>query len=448
MRATRAFLHVFPEGPIRGARGGALEGGAFSFTLASNPNERTQGKDLHLSPEIEDVSMNQRVILFAFALLTATIVEAAVIETELGYVDIPPYEDFVDAPAEVKAGIQESQRNMGSDSTVLFVRVKPSESHRGNNYSEMLALSCDPKPSARDAAELKVLANNEYQQVKQIMVANRPGVSLGQLVVTDHYFLTPVDMEILDPSFQKTTLRTINGTARIGGNTFPFSALIVAESRTKRDLFTAKIQAWIELACANNTQHLIQKPTTSSEGETQRTISPFGTFVLTPHFEQRGGAYGEISSSVMQSAHVPMARFVLQQKGLNEGSKEAFSHYARMLQDSTSVDLNRYSSKPAGQYIDITENNDPVGLLVLGGLGTSKLLGIEVSEICFFGGKKSVKVVLRRQSGTNPPVRVTTFLTPLGSTTVQTVFSYRISDSIDWASEIDTIVNSFEFNEN
>ena len=119
-----------------------------------------------------------------------------------------------------------------------------------------------------------------------------------------------------------------------------------------------------------------------------------------------------------------------------------------MLQDSTSVDLNRYSSKPAGQYIDITENNDPVGLLVLGGLGTSKLLGIEVSEICFFGGKKSVKVVLRRQSGTNPPVRVTTFLTPLGSTTVQTVFSYRISDSIDWASEIDTIVNSFEFNEN
>lgn len=383
-------------------------------------------------------------IIFLVA-LSSPVTFGAIVETQHGPLEVPEFEDYVELGTTAKQTVMESQTGDDGSEHFLFARVKPEESQRSGDFSHLLTLAELHESNILTASEFRAAAREMHTEVKQAVGVGLPGVKVGELVLTDTFFLIIAEMQMHDAQGKTSCMRNLSGGALIDGRLFPITALIVSGDSNERDIFTLKVRTWVQHLCALNTRQALPNGGTPSENDGNRERSPQGTFIMPPHFEARGGVYGEMAGAAMQAAHMPTPGFALQQKGLNEGDKEAFSHYARMLQGKIELDLEAYLSRPAGQAVNLDGQDNPIALIVQANLGTSRLLEVETSEMTFFGGHKSVKVVFRRQMDQKPPVRVILYLTPVGKCTIQTVFSYRISDTIDWATEIAIIENSFEF---
>ncbi len=383
-------------------------------------------------------------LILVTAAFSGLAVHAAQFETLTGHIEVPDFEDYVDAGARAR---QEAEAEMEGSARVLLMQIKPAEAQHPGSSSGMISLSEYRTTNTIEVSDFRLAAQEMYGELQQAVRTGLPGIAIGNLILTDDVFLIPADMPQTGVGKLQSVMRSITGGLRIGGRVFPISANIESRDSAERELFLLKIRTWAEYICARNARHELPIKPSQVVDHAVRTKNLYGSFILPAHFEARGGQYRELADSAMQAASIPKPTYVLQQRGLNDVTREALANYARMMQSEIELDLSTYLAIPVGDTVVLDGDENPIAFVINKGLGTSRLLQVETSEMCYLGGRKSIKVVLTRQLGQNAPVRVLTFLTPRGKRTVQTVFSYRISDAIDWAAEIETIVNSFEFTE-
>jgi hypothetical protein len=179
-------------------------------------------------------------------------------------------------------------------------------------------------------------------------------------------------------------------------------------------------------------------------------INGVGSIMFPSSMEIQKGKFREyVNNGKKEFISIDSSQITIQQKGLNEGTKESFQRYARIILKT------RYGLK--GDFKKLNFNDDDIFEAELKEFN-SKQLTDQKQKLEMFGGKlidwvpakfevinglSCVHICYSRQLNENPIVLVNEYLFYNNDRFHSLTMSYRISDSEFWKSEFDQVLKSF-----
>ena len=189
----------------------------------------------------------------------------------------------------------------------------------------------------------------------------------------------------------------------------------------------------------------LMNPSVSAQLTTVK-IENFGSIGLPKNMEIQGGAYKEITEKIKEVNGVSASKVIFQQKNLNTADKSSFTTYARVfvrtqqgnngdfkkLKDAlTTADANDVNTEFKNQIESEAPRNN------------ATILEWYKARVTTLNNQNVITFGYKRQIGSNPPVKVETFMFQNYDRLHIVTFEYRIDEN-NWSSVFTSVKSSIK----
>ncbi len=186
----------------------------------------------------------------------------------------------------------------------------------------------------------------------------------------------------------------------------------------------------------------------------QRAVIPnVGTIDIPPTMEVAKGTYVKVKTIISQQLKIPIAKFVIQQKGLNDLNPEAFNLYVRVLVDTDLLEkagctlhqtwTEKQQLKKECQQLKKEYQQVKILIEATARKYEGRIIKWDPITVQTISGMTAIRIGYKRQLNTNPPVVVEMYSFPNYDRIHLLTLSYRETEKAEWAKELSSVLSRF-----
>lgn len=175
-------------------------------------------------------------------------------------------------------------------------------------------------------------------------------------------------------------------------------------------------------------------------------IENFGSIGLPKNMEIQGGAYKEITEKIKEVNGVSASKVIFQQKNLNKIDKSSFNTYARVFVRTQQGSNGEF--KKLKEPLTVNEANEVNSeyknqIEYEASANNAKILEWYKARVTKINNQNAITFGYKRQIGSNPPVKVETFMFQNYNKLHIVTFEYRIDEN-NWSATFTNIKSSIK----